>query len=249
MRATSTACSATRMPWPSDVPFCGERRSIDDRIAARSRVGDWTAMPPSLKATTPTMTPDGCRSTKAFAASRAAAMRVGSTSVAAMLPETSKARTTMPSFRGTLTLACGLARAKVARVNPTSIRAAGKRRRSLPGRSSVEPVVAAPRVTSPRVTSPPGAPLAAAAGTSEPDRAPMPAAASRWCRRRAMARSMATPSGMRISSSNAAGQMKVTPAASVGAEGPPCARSRVRGPRRSRVGWHRRRRLRMPGRS
>ncbi len=85
------------MPWPSDVPLLGWSRSMAASTAAWSRVGDWTAMPPSLKATTPTMTPDGWRSTKALAASRAAAMRVGWMSVAAMLPETSKARTTMPS--------------------------------------------------------------------------------------------------------------------------------------------------------
>ena len=112
----------------------------------------------------------------------------------------------MPSFRGTLTLACGRARANVASVSPASISAAGMRRRRRPR---------------------PGGERRRAPGRRTRAAGPMPAAASRRCRRRAMARSTAMPIGMRTSSSSAAGQMKVTPAASVGAEGPPCARWRA----------------------
>ena len=49
----------------------------------------------------------GCRSTNAFAAALAASIRVGATSVAAMLPDTSNARITVPSKRGTPTHCLG----------------------------------------------------------------------------------------------------------------------------------------------
>ena len=85
------------MPWATDVPRCGARRSIADTTVLWSLVGRWTEMPESLKATTPIVMPEGWRATKSFAATLAASIRVGFRSVAAMLPETSKARMTVPS--------------------------------------------------------------------------------------------------------------------------------------------------------
>ena len=70
-------------------------------------VGGWVTNPPSLKATTPISTESGWRSTKARAAVLAASIRVGSRSSARMLFDTSKARITVPSRRGSPTLTSG----------------------------------------------------------------------------------------------------------------------------------------------
>ena len=96
--ATAMALSEARMPWPTEVPFWGVRRSIAASTVAWSLVGCWTETPESLKATTPIDDARAAaRSTKSLAAALAAAIRVGCRSVAAMLPETSKARMTVPS--------------------------------------------------------------------------------------------------------------------------------------------------------
>ena len=100
--ATAIVLSDARMPCPSDVPRSGVRRLIAASTVAWSLVGAWTDRPASLKATTPTITPGGWRSTKSSVAALAASIRVGFRSSAAMLPETSKARMTVPSARGRL---------------------------------------------------------------------------------------------------------------------------------------------------
>ena len=64
----------------------------------------------------------------ASAAVLAASIRVGATSVAAMLPETSNARMTVPSRRGTPMTLCGRASEKTRIVTPRRVRTAGMRR-------------------------------------------------------------------------------------------------------------------------
>ena len=63
--------------------------------------------------------------TNARAAALAASIRVGGRSVAAMLPDTSKARMTVPSTRGTLMTPCGRAIAMTRTARPTSIQGSG----------------------------------------------------------------------------------------------------------------------------
>ena len=106
------------MPWPIDVPRSGARRLIVARRALWSFVGACTEKPLSLKATTPICTVSGCCSTKSRAAALAASMRVGFRSSAAMLPETSNARMTVPSTLGRLTTVCGRASATSRIVSP-----------------------------------------------------------------------------------------------------------------------------------
>ena len=112
------------MPPASEVPRSGPSRSIAAATWAGSSVGTWTDSPLSLKATTPIRTVGGWRSTNARAAALAASIRVGGRSVAAMLPDTSKARMTVPSTRGTLTTACGRASAMTRTASPTSMQGA-----------------------------------------------------------------------------------------------------------------------------
>ena len=149
--------------------------------AAWSLVGAWTARPASLKATTPITTLRGWRSTKSWAATLAASMRVGFRSSAAMLPETSKARMTVPSSRGRETTPCGRARAMVMTAKPARKSAAGNRRRRPPGRR-----------TTPRARPRP------------------PCAAARRRRLRSRAPESQTPAGIRARRRSMAGQMKVT---------------------------------------
>ena len=100
---------------------------------AVSVVGSWIENPLSLKATTPIATVFGWASTKALAAALAASNRVGCKSVAAMLPETSNVRMTVPSNRGRLTTLCGRARATTRTVKPITNNA-GPRARPTRGR-------------------------------------------------------------------------------------------------------------------
>ena len=79
----------------------GRSRSIaaSDLASGRS-VGTWIEKPLSLNATTPIRTDGGWPATKSRAAALAASIRVGVRSSAAMLPETSKARMTVPFDAG-----------------------------------------------------------------------------------------------------------------------------------------------------
>ena len=52
------ALSEAVIPWASEVPRCGARRSIAASTVSLSLVGVWTETPESLKATTPIVTPD-----------------------------------------------------------------------------------------------------------------------------------------------------------------------------------------------
>jgi hypothetical protein len=102
------------------VPRSGVNRLIAAMTAALSVTGAWTELPLSLNATTPIWTVGGWRSMNERAAALAASMRVGVKSVAAMLPDTSNARMTVPSKRGTLTAAWGRASATTPIASPTN---------------------------------------------------------------------------------------------------------------------------------
>ena len=78
-------------------------------------------MPPSSNAMTPMSTLPGCASMKASAARFAAASRLGATSVAAMLPETSTARTTVPLAWDTGTDTVGPATASARTAMPAMV--------------------------------------------------------------------------------------------------------------------------------
>jgi hypothetical protein len=96
--------------------------------AARSPVGGCVEIPESLNTTTPMRTDGGDSSAKASAAALAASIRLGATSVAAILPDTSKARRTVPSSRGTPMTLCGRARESTRIATPRTVKAVGIRR-------------------------------------------------------------------------------------------------------------------------
>ena len=100
---------ATRMPLPTAVPRCSWNRSIAARMSSRLCVGDCTTDAVAANDTTPMRVDFGCSATNARAASCAAAMRLGLTSVARMLPETSIARITVSCCDGSVTMAAGRA--------------------------------------------------------------------------------------------------------------------------------------------
>ena len=185
-------CSETSMPLASDVPRSGPSRSIAATTSDGSLVGTWTEKPLSLKATTPMRTELGWRSTNVRAAAFAASIRVGARSVAAMLPETSKARITVPSIRGTPITLCGRASDATRIVRPATTSTAGSRRRI-------------PRRSAGRAGRGRGARAAAARHLAAAPKTPN--AAMRARRRRSRTRYSATPTGIVRRSSSIAGQM------------------------------------------
>ena len=110
-----------------------------------------------------------------------------------MLPETSKARITVPSIRGTPTTLCGRASDATRIVRPATTSTAGSRRR-IPRRSAgraagaVVPVPPSPGTWPPPLNT--------------------PSVAMRARRRRSRTRYSATPTGIVRRSSSIAGQMK-----------------------------------------
>ncbi len=115
--------SDTRMPLPIAVPRCSWKRSIAPRMSSRLWVGDCTIDAVAANETTPMRVVFGWSATNARAASCAATIRLGFTSVARMLPETSIARITVSCADGSVTTAAGRAIA-------TSIRISAARNRS-----------------------------------------------------------------------------------------------------------------------
>ena len=101
--------SATRIPLPMAVPRCSWNRSIAARMSSRLCVGDCTTDAVAANDTTPMRVVFGWSATNARAASCAATMRLGLTSVARMLPETSIARITVSCCDGSVTTAAGRA--------------------------------------------------------------------------------------------------------------------------------------------
>jgi hypothetical protein len=124
------ALSAVTSAWPSDVPPSLDNRSMDRRTSTWALVGVWTTTAPSPKATIPTFTSGGWRSTKALAAALAASMRVGLMSSALMLLEMSTARITVPSRLGVFTVAMGWAIPTMSRVRAAANSPKGTWRRA-----------------------------------------------------------------------------------------------------------------------
>ena len=111
------------MPLPIAVPRCSWKRSIAPRMSSRLCVGVCTTDAVAANDTTPIRVVFGWSATNARAASCAATSRVGLTSVARMLPDTSIARITVSCADGSVTMASGRAIA-------TSISASAARNRS-----------------------------------------------------------------------------------------------------------------------
>ena len=93
--------------------------------SSRSAVGGTTTSAWSENETTPTRKPFGRSLTNELAASRAAVIRSGATSVAVIEPELSIARITVASSRATATATCGLAMPTTSAVRASSVNAAG----------------------------------------------------------------------------------------------------------------------------
>ena len=161
------------MPRPSEVPRSGSSRSMAARTRAWSLVGTWIEKPLSLKATTPISIVAGWRSTNPRAAALAASIRVGARSSAAMLPETSNERMTVPSTRGTLTTLCGRATARTRIVRPATNSAAGSRRRRRPlgaGARAAAPAAPPAPTSVPELGDPASAPAVADEVERHPER-------------------------------------------------------------------------------
>ena len=88
--------------------------------AVRFAVGACTISAWPAKATSPIATPRGCASMNALAAACAAPRRVGATSVAAMLSDTSIASTTVPRSAGAVSHGGGTRRGHEARPCPAA---------------------------------------------------------------------------------------------------------------------------------
>ena len=99
------------------------------RMSSRLCVGDWTTDAVAANETTPIRVVFGCSATNARAASCAAAMRLGLTSVARMLPDTSIAMMTVSCCDGSVTTAAGRAIARIIKVRATRNNAGGTCRR------------------------------------------------------------------------------------------------------------------------
>ncbi len=128
MRAPGSAVSsAMTRPLPSAVPRCGSSRSIAARMSSRLLVGDCMTAAAAAIPMTPMRTWSGCSSTNDLAASRAAAMRFGATSVAFMLPDMSTARITVSIREGSVSVACGRATASSSAASPASHSSGGTR--------------------------------------------------------------------------------------------------------------------------
>src|SRR5438309_1817917 len=103
------------MPLPTAVACCSWSCSIALSTSSRLRVGGCTSAALPAKATMPMRVVPGMSLRKARAAACAAASRVGFTSSARMLPETSIARITVSCCEGNVTTAAGRAHQRAAR--------------------------------------------------------------------------------------------------------------------------------------
>ena len=104
--------SETMIALPIAVARCSWKRSIAAMTSSRLRVGACATVAVPAKATTPMRTFSGCSATNCLAAFCAATRRLGSTSVARMLPEMSMARITVSCCVGSVIVACGRASAE-----------------------------------------------------------------------------------------------------------------------------------------
>ena len=116
-------------PEPMAVARCIWKRSIDATTSSRLSVGACTTAAVPANDTTPMRTLRGKPATKVLAASCAATMRLGLTSVARMLPDTSIARMMVCSREGSFSLAIGRALATSSTATAASSSAGGRWRR------------------------------------------------------------------------------------------------------------------------
>jgi hypothetical protein len=105
--------SATSRPWPNDVRPPVFSRSIAAVTSACSAVGCWVTSAPAPNATSPMSIDEGWAATKRRATSWATARRVGATSSAPMLLDTSTTTSTVPLARERARVASGRERAKI----------------------------------------------------------------------------------------------------------------------------------------
>ncbi len=121
--------SETRIALPMAVARWTWKRSIAARISSRLLVGACTTAAVPANATTPIRVRRGCSATKARAAAWEATSRLGRTSVARMLPETSMARITVSWWEGSVTTALGRATARSIETSESRKRSGGRWRR------------------------------------------------------------------------------------------------------------------------
>src|SRR3984957_15585147 len=115
------ADSAARIADPSEVPPPVFSRPTAARAVAWSALGIAASRPPCSKAITPISTLSGCALMNACAALCAALSRLGGTSVADMLPDTSMARMTVPLACDTGTFTDGPAPANPSAAMPAMV--------------------------------------------------------------------------------------------------------------------------------
>src|SRR5438067_2124152 len=111
LTALRSVRAAARIASPLAVPPLALMLSIAAWTAAWSRVGLWSTVAVWLNARTPIPIRAGTPRTNRWAASLAAASRLGLTSVAVIDPDTSVASITEACSTGTATVRCGLAAA------------------------------------------------------------------------------------------------------------------------------------------
>jgi hypothetical protein len=121
--------SETMIALPIAVARCSWKRSIAAITSSRLRVGACATVAVPANATTPTRTFSGCSETNCLAAFCAATRRLGSTSVARMLPEMSIARITVSCCVGSVMVVCGRASASSMAASASRKKAGGMWRR------------------------------------------------------------------------------------------------------------------------
>ena len=119
VRPTVTCCKASSRPSPMAVLPFGRSVFSAFSTAPRSVVSGEIRLARSSKLTSPTRAEGGSWSIKVRAAERAAAMREGWTSVAAMEPETSITSTTSERLRATSRFSTGCAAATISPARPS----------------------------------------------------------------------------------------------------------------------------------
>ncbi len=117
------------MALPMAVPNCIWMASMAPAMAARSSVACCATCAVPAKVTSPTSMCAGTSARKALAASCAATMRVGCTSVTRMLREMSIASRMVDLAKGSVTRAVGRASASSSRASASHISAGGTWRR------------------------------------------------------------------------------------------------------------------------
>ena len=107
----NSVASEMTMALPVAVARCSWNRSMAVTRSSRFTVGSCATCAEPAKATMPTFTWRGSSARKDLAAFCAATSRLGCTSVARMLPDTSMARMMVCWLDGSVTTACGRAAA------------------------------------------------------------------------------------------------------------------------------------------